>query len=304
MDNLQFRPTPLISTTQPHIPFYSTCNPSFISMFAWVSSLALAASYVAAIHVGKPPEIASLNRNNPIVIKYRIARISTLSIAILALLPWFLCLTIDKYPDYWTAFRQLGIIPGFTNSYSFSTDVYNIGKALCKILLLYCGPITNYLVTGQARHLWDDFVDEFTTLQGFRDNVFAPITEELAYRGAVVSILQPYCSDFSLRVYSPLLFGLAHIHHGMQLHYIDKRPFSNVLLIVFAQWAYTTVFGVYANYFYIRAQENLWCAIIVHMVCNLIGFPSFDMREEYPRWYMMYTAMLVVGAGTFTLDIF
>lgn len=226
-------------------------------------------------------------------------RISILCLAILAFLPWILCLTIDKYGNYWSALRQLGLLCGLTNTFSIRTDLYNIAVALFKILLLYCGPIANYFVTGQSAHFWDDIRDEYMNIWGFRDHVFAPITEELVYRAGVVSILQPYSSDLSLTLYSPLLFGLAHIHHGVQLYCKDKWPISQVVVSVLVQFAYTSVFGMVANRFYIASGENLWCAIVVHGMCNLIGFPSFDMREDHPGWFRVYCAMLVFGVVMF-----
>lgn len=279
--------------------YYMQTN-CFISMLLpLAASLALATSYVAAIRIFEPHAIALLDRNHPSVISYRMTRISALCLAILVFLPWILCLTIDKYLNYWSALRQFGLLAGFTNTFSTRTDLFNIAVALFKVLLLYCGPIANYFVTGQSAHFWQDMRDEFTTIWGFRDHVFAPITEELVYRAGVVSILQPFSSDLSLTLYSPLLFGLAHIHHGIQLYCIDERPFSQVLVSVSVQFAYTSVFGMLANRFYIGSGENIWCAIVVHWMCNLIGFPSFDMRQDHPRWFWVYCTMLVFGVVMF-----
>ncbi|SGZ52428.1 CIC11C00000001557 [Sungouiella intermedia] len=264
-------------------------------LLPWIASVALATSYVTAIRFHQPLKISLLDRNDPLVIKYRFSRISTLCLAMVILLPWILSVS-GNYADYPTALRQFGLFPGFCNTHSFKTDICNVFLALFKILLLYCGPIANYVVTGQARMWKQDFHDEFMNIWGFRDHVFAPVSEELVYRAGVVSILRPYSSHIT--VYSPFLFGLAHVHHGIQL-YRDKYPVSQILLSVFVQLVYTSLFGMLANYMYISSGENLWCPIVVHGVCNLIGFPSFDMRENHPRWFWVYCGMLFIGVVMF-----
>lgn len=270
-----------------------------MSFPAVAASVGLASSYVAAIHLRQPPDLQNLGRNDPRVINHRFARVSALCLAITLILPYLLQTTLDAYPDYLSALRQLGLVPGFTNSHSLALDVANVLRSAAKMLVLYVGPVANYFVTNQAAHLAEDWRDAYTTIWGFRDHVFAPVSEELVYRAGVVAILQPYVSDWHITIYSPLLFGLAHVHHGFHLYHKEKLPPVSVAVQVLVQLAYTTVFGMLANRMYLATGENLWCAIVVHGMCNLFGFPTLDTRPEFPRWTYVYVALLVGGIFAF-----
>lgn len=261
---------------------------------AIIASLILASSYVAAIRIGAPAYIAVLDRNDPRVIKHRMRRITILCIVVVAVLPYLLSV-VNSYPDYTTAFLLLGLIPGHMETPSLRQDMINIAIAGLKMALLYCGPIANYVVTGRIRYISTDFRDAYRTLWGFRDHIFAPVTEEIVYRAGVKSILHSHVSHSALAIFSPLLFGFAHLHHGYHLYFNEKYEFRMVALQVFGQFAYTTVFGLIANRFFLGSGHNLWCAIMAHGICNLIGFPEFEMRQDHPKWFWIYCCLLLVG---------
>lgn len=174
-----------------------------------------------------------------------------------------------------------------------------MARSLGLISTLYIGPILNYFVTKQYENLKEDWLEAYTTIWGVRDHIFAPITEEFVYRAGVVSILQPYYANDQITKYSPLLFGLAHVHHGWQLYKKEKLPLFSVLVQVLVQLTYTTLFGILACKVYLASEENLWCPIVVHGTCNLIGFPLFDMRLDYPRWFFVYCVFLCFGVYEF-----
>lgn len=219
--------------------------------------------------------------------------------AVILILPWILSSATGAYPDYVSALRQFGIVPGFTKSGNVLEDLTNVTFSIAKMLLLYCGPITNYFVTNEVSDIKQDFQDAYKSIWGFRDHIFAPLTEELVYRAGVVAILQPYTSKRSIMLYSPFLFGLAHLHHGYQLFYKKSLPIAHIALHVAVQFAYTTVFGILANRFYLTTNENLLCPIVVHGICNLLGFPTFGMREAHPKWFYCYCLLLVGGVVMF-----
>lgn len=268
-----------------------------MSFLAWAASLALATSYVAILRVGQPQSFALLDRNDPRVIKFRFARVSLLCLATVTVLPWLLSAAL-AYPDYTSALRQLGVVPGLTNTGSIGSDWASVAGGIAKMAVLYIGPIANYVVTGQYVDIQQDAADAFTSIWGFRDHVFAPITEELVYRAGTVAILQPYTSNRNILMYSPLLFGLAHLHHGYQLYTLHQLPLALVAVNVAVQFAYTTIFGVLAGHFYLNSG-NMMCSAAVHGMCNLFGFPSFDMRHTHPRWFYVYCLLLVAGAVAF-----
>ncbi|PSK77464.1 hypothetical protein CJJ07_002728 [Candidozyma auris] len=144
-----------------------------------------------------------------------------------------------------------------------------------------------------------DMKEEYASLWGFRDHVFAPVTEELIYRALVLCILQPVVSStWALTVYTPMLFGLAHLHHGWSL-YKQGTSLVTVLFTAAFQFLYTTVFGILANRVYLESGNNLWCAIVTHSTCNLGGFPSLEIRKTHARFFYVYLGLLVLGLTIF-----
>ncbi|GEQ71807.1 hypothetical protein JCM33374_g5493 [Metschnikowia sp. JCM 33374] len=274
-----------------HSPFFSTMIVPLI-IGALVSS-----SYVAAIKIAVPPPVTRLERDDPVVIRFRVRRILGLCLFLLLTVPAFSVYT-NGAADIQTAVRKMGLIPGFTSSHDIHADLVHVAKAWAKIAILYSGPICAYIYTDA--HDWrGDIFDNFATLTGIRDHVFAPITEEFVYRAALVTILGPVLSEKSLILYSPLLFGLAHIHHGFTLYHEQKLPLGSAVASSGFQFVYTTLFGIMANTFYINSGYNLWCPIVVHGTCNLLGFPSFETKVTHPKFFYVYCTLLVVGTITF-----
>lgn len=205
---------------------------------------------------------------------------------------------LQSYGKIEEVYRQFGIVPGFSKSNDFYFDIENILKALGLMCILYIGPIAHYLYT-ESHNIRNDFFFTFTVLSGVRDHIFAPITEEFVYRAAIVAILQPVISEDEITKWLPCLFGIAHLHHGMHLYYTEGHSFTTSLVHVVFQLVYTTVFGLLANRIYLKSMCNLWSVIIVHAMCNILGFPSFEMRTTYPNWFYAYVTLLLIGAYLF-----
>lgn len=111
---------------------------------------------------------------------------------------------------------------------------------------------------------------------------------------------------------TPLYFGIAHIHHfyEFRLTHPDISILVALLRPVF-QFGYTTIFGWYASFIYLRTG-SLWAAFLVHSFCNWNGLPRFWGRVEVePRfrmggngplhigWTAMYYLLLLIGALSF-----
>lgn len=255
-------------------------------------SLVVALSYVAAIRLAVPPALAVLDRNDPLLVRFRLRRIAWLCVFLTAGVPWINWAVLHLYPSYSEALRQFGLVPGFSVGGNWIADCINIAKVAAKMAVLYMGPLAVYLTSDAA--MGRDISELFGTVWGFRDHVFAPVTEELVYRAAVVSVLRPQTSDYTVTVYLPLLFGVAHVHHGLQL-YRDQVPLAEVAVQVAFQLVYTTVFGVVTNYVYMSTGCNLWAVVVVHAAANLGSFPLL----ERTRWYGVYCALLVGGVVLF-----
>ena len=153
-----------------------------------------------------------------------------------------------------------------------------------------------------------------------------PITEEVLFRSAAVPLLLlSQTSNTTIIFLTPVVFGLAHVHHFYEFRITHPHtPIIGALLRSLLQLAYTTMFGGYATFIYMRTG-SLLSVILVHAFCNWMGFPRFwgrlssgqavigpDVGGEGKRsedgkpnasepqlgliWTVVYYALLVVGA--------
>ena len=144
------------------------------------------------------------------------------------------------------------------------------------------------------------------TLQG-------PFTEEVMFRSAIIPLhILARVSPGHIVFITPLYFGIAHIHHFYEFRLTHPdTPISVALLRPIFQFGYTTIFGWYASFIYLRTG-SLWAAFLVHSFCNWNGLPRFWGRIEVePRfgkaghgtlhigWTAVYYLLLLIGALSF-----
>jgi len=75
-------------------------------------------------------------------------------------------------------------------------------------------------------------------------------------------------------LFSPTLFGIAHFHHMIERIRTNGLPVKDAFVISLFQFAYTTVFGIYSAYLFVRTGHLAAC-VLVHAFCNYMGFPDF-----------------------------
>jgi prenyl protein peptidase len=111
--------------------------------------------------------------------------------------------------------------------------------------------------------------------------VAGPITEEVLFRSVLVSIhLLAKISPTTTTLITPLYFGIAHIHHFYEFSLTHPHtPLLPILLRSLFQFTYTTLFGWFATFVYIRSG-SLYTIILIHTFCNWIGFPRFWGRVQ------------------------
>lgn len=74
---------------------------------------------------------------------------------------------------------------------------------------------------------------------------------------------------------TPIVFGLAHVHHFYEFRITHPHtPVVGAVLRSALQFTYTTLFGGYATFLYLRTG-SLLSVILVHSFCNWMGFPRF-----------------------------
>jgi len=84
-----------------------------------------------------------------------------------------------------------------------------------------------------------------------------------------------------------VIFGLAHVHHFYEFRITHPHtPVITALLRSMLQFTYTTLFGGYVTFLYMRTG-SLLSVILVHVFCNWRGLPRF--------WGRMSAAETVIG---------
>lgn len=101
------------------------------------------------------------------------------------------------------------------------------------------------------------------------------------FRSAIVPLhLLARVSPGRIVFIAPLYFGIAHVHHfyEFRLTHLDTPVLAALLRSVF-QFGYTTIFGWYATFLYLRTG-SLVAVILVHSFCNWCGLPRVWGRVE------------------------
>ena len=79
---------------------------------------------------------------------------------------------------------------------------------------------------------------------------------------------------------TPIIFGLAHVHHFYEFRLTHPRvPAAAALLRSVFQLGYTTLFGAYATFLFLRTG-SLLAVCAVHAFCNCMGLPQVWGRVE------------------------
>lgn len=220
-------------------------------------------SYVASIYVNAP----NGDRNLPHVIKSRIIRVSIVTLINMLMAPIILTKVLKTSLDYSTSLSFLGLTNPFT-----IRELFSCAKTLLLFIILFIGPVVQNLLSFSFYRT--------DSLEIFRDFFIAPLTEELMYTALITGSFVPFFkSPESVRricLTTPLLFGMAHLHHA---YGIIKRgvPIMQAISICLFQLIYTTLFGYLTNCVFINSG-SVWCCFIAHSFCNSMGFP--DLRTK------------------------
>ncbi|XP_063610721.1 CAAX prenyl protease 2-like [Penaeus indicus] len=109
----------------------------------------------------------------------------------------------------------------------------------------------------------------------WRNQVVAPFSEEFTFRACMLPILLQCVSPGKAVFIAPLFFGVAHLHHAVDRLRLGIDLPSVILLSCF-QFLYTSVFGFYSAFLFIRTGHFL-PLFAVHAFCNHMGLP--EMKE-------------------------
>ncbi|KAG7133582.1 CAAX prenyl protease 2 like protein [Verticillium longisporum] len=192
-----------------------------------------------------------------------------------------------------------------------------VTEAASSVLLtaiLFSAPLFETLVLDGV---WKDLVstraiiDVWQSWTTWRNIVIGPATEELLFRSASIPLfLAAHLSIYKTIFLSPVIFGMAHIHHFYEFRITHPRvPLPVAIARTVLQFSYTTLFGAYATFLFLRTG-SLLAATLVHAFCNAMGLPRFwgvvdpywishvDARATNAcrLWSALYYLMLLAGA--------
>ncbi|XP_054426534.1 CAAX prenyl protease 2 isoform X1 [Pteronotus mesoamericanus] len=262
----------------------------------WVSvfsCLSLACSYVGSLYVWK----SELPRDHPAVIKRRFTSVLVVSsLSPLCVLLWRELTGIQPGTPLLTlmGFRLEGFFPA----------------ALLPLLLtmiLFLGPLMQLsmdcpcdladgLKVVLAPRSWARCL---TDMRWLRNQVIAPLTEELVFRACMLPMLAP-CTGLGPAVFTcPLFFGVAHFHHIFEQLRFRQSSVGSIILSAAFQFSYTAVFGAYTAFLFIRTG-HLIGPVLCHSFCNYMGFPAVCAALEHPQRRPLL-AGYALGVGLFLL---
>ncbi|RVE64052.1 hypothetical protein OJAV_G00142500 [Oryzias javanicus] len=265
----------------------------------WVSVLScllLACLYVGSLYVW----CDSLPRDHPSRIKRRCASVLLVSgVAPAVVKTWMHLNDITVNVSVWEliGIRWEGFVPA----------------ALFPLLLsmvFYLGPLVHSAVEnpdGFSAEVKSAFDVESWLLcvrdaVWLRNQVVAPLTEELVFRGAMLPMLLP-CSGATAAVFTaPLFFGVAHLHHIIEQRRLAKDSMKVILLTAGIQFLYTTVFGAFTSFIFLRTG-HLVGPVLCHSFCNSQGLPDIASALLHPQRSALLSFYLV-GALLFLVLLF
>ncbi|XP_067877929.1 CAAX prenyl protease 2 isoform X2 [Heterodontus francisci] len=237
-----------------------------------VSCLLLACGYVGSLYVWR----SQLHRDHPTVIKRRFTSVLIVSM----LSPLWL----------WMWRQYTGFKTGPSLLMLMGVHLEGIFAAACLPLLLtmvlFLGPLIQLvmdypwdLLDGIKMFLDPQFwVQCLADMRWMRNQVVAPLTEELVFRACMLPMLVP-CTGLSRAIVTcPLFFG-----------------------VVF-QFSYTAVFGAYTAFIFIRTG-HLIGPVLCHSFCNYMGFPAIGAALDHPQKLTIFFFYLL-GVILFFLLLF
>lgn len=216
-------------------------------------------------------------RNHPSTIKFRMA--STAATCLVAWTPLYWRIHKQKAPAHQLllpllGIRQKGLLQAIIQPSLLTAS-------------LFAGPLLQKLLSGQLD------ADSVAPLQLLRNLLMAPATEEFCFRAcmAPLFLLQGYSMKQTVFL-TPIMFGVAHAHHLLEMVRFQGARLSSAIAVVVFQFVYTTVFGWYATHVFL-STGHLAGAVAVHAFCNWMGFPPIAEILHHSHRNVLLAAYIV-----------
>ncbi|RWA11162.1 hypothetical protein EKO27_g3924 [Xylaria grammica] len=208
----------------------------------------------------------TLSRDAPSVIRARITSVS-LTCVVCSFIT-FIILTSQGRTTNGDALHYMGYWPlGLTEA----------SRSLLLTTILFSGPLYETLLVDGG---WRQWLTLYPVSSLFREwirwrNIIAgPFTEEVLFRSASVPLMIIAQTSVTQTIFlSPVIFGLAHFHHFYEFRVTHPHdPVVTGLLRSLLQFTYTSLFGAYATFLFLRTG-SLLAIFVVHAFCNTMGLP-------------------------------
>ncbi|CAI7635918.1 uncharacterized protein N7487_011807 [Penicillium crustosum] len=215
----------------------------------------------------------SLSRDAPSVIRARIRAVTGSCIVSSVLVLWLI--VEGDNSSLGAGVRLLGWWP---------VGLLETLRSLLLTAILFLGPLFERGIVEGEWKFWfrrSSLSECLGGWIGWRNYVAGPFTEEVMFRSAMVPLhLLAHTSPGRIVFLAPLYFGIAHVHHFYEfgLTHPDTPAVAALLRSLF-QFGYTTIFGWYATFVYLRTG-SLLSVVLIHSFCNWCGLPRFWGRVE------------------------
>lgn len=209
-------------------------------------------------------------------------------------------------------------------------------RTMLLVVILFAGPIFEHGIVDDG---WRDWIklngvnESLSSWIGYRNFVVGPVSEELVWRSFIVPLhVLAQFSGKQIVFLTPLYFGIAHLHHLYEFRITHSEvPFFIAVLRSLFQFTYTSLFGFFAAFVFIRTG-NVYTCMLAHTFCNWMGLPRFygrvgveagipigppdvDKKDDEQRnvpayqgkgvgWTVAYYLVLVAGALGFYHQLF
>ncbi|XP_053908469.1 CAAX prenyl protease 2 [Cuculus canorus] len=115
-----------------------------------------------------------------------------------------------------------------------------------------------------------------------RNQVVAPLTEELVFRACMLPMLVPCTGPGPAVLACPLFFGVAHFHHVIEQLRFRQGSIGSIFMAAAFQFSYTALFGAYTAFIFLRTG-HLAGPVLCHSLCNGLGFPALGAAWGHRR---------------------
>ncbi|KAH7479722.1 hypothetical protein PRIC1_008739 [Phytophthora ramorum] len=264
---------------------------------AVIACSCMAAAYVGVLYT-LPHAIRRLPRDHPTHILARFLLICIFC----AICPFVLAVFYDhdeasmSFAQWlgirWEGLVQAIVIPLFTTAVLFSGSLLANALRLLNVSKQFHSNGLWFAVKNSALY----YSITRDRLPSLRTYVLGPLTEEFVFRSCMVPLL--VCAQFTVKqivLGSPLMFGAAHLHHFMEYVRHGRSPKDAALTVGF-QLIYTSLFGAYATFIFLRTG-HFASIFLVHVFCNVMGFP--DLSFFNPESSLHPFRLVLLGAYFF-----